>query len=78
MLSLKQQVIEMIATIDDEQLPELVKSDIEHFRNSNADILDELNNEDKEELLNLINEPHENNILTEDEFKAATARWRTK
>ena len=50
MSSLKEQVIEMISTIEDEQLLQLVKADIEHFKNTNTDILDELNNADKEEL----------------------------
>ena len=78
MPSLKEQVLEMVSTIDDEQLLELVKADIEYFRNRDIDILDELNDTDKEELLNLINEPDEKDTLTEDEYKAATAKWRTK
>jgi hypothetical protein len=78
MSSLKQQVLEMISTIDDEQLLELVKADIEYFSNKDTDIIDELNDADKEELLNLINEPDEKDTLTEDEYKTATAKWRTK
>ena len=78
MPSLKQQVLEMVSTIDDEQLLELVKAEIEYFRNKDTDILDELNDADKEELLNLINEPDVKDTLTEDEYRAATAKWRTK
>jgi hypothetical protein len=78
MSSLKQQVIEMISTIEDEHLLQLVKADIEHFKNNSSDILDELNDVDKEELLNLVNEPDEKDTLTENEYKAATAKWRTK
>jgi hypothetical protein len=78
MSSLKQQVIEMISTIEDEQLLELVKTDIEYFKNTTTDIFDELNDADKEELLNLVNEPDEKDTLTETEYKAATAKWRTK
>ena len=77
MPSLKQQVLEMVSTIDDEQLLELVKAEIEYFRNKDTDILDELNDADKEELLNLINEPDVKDTLTEDEYRAATAKWRT-
>ena len=78
MPSLKEQVLEMIASINDEQLLELVKADIEYFNDKKTDILDELNNADKEELLHLLNEPDAKDTLTEDEYKAATAKWRTK
>jgi Mg/Co/Ni transporter MgtE len=78
MSPLKEQVLEMVSSINDEQLLELVKADIEYFNDKNTDILDELNNTDREELLNLLNEPDEKDTLTEDEYKAATAKWRTK
>jgi hypothetical protein len=78
MSPLKEQVLEMVSSINDEQLLELVKADIEYFRDKNTDILDDLNNTDREELLNLLNEPDEKDTLTEDDYKAATAKWRTK
>ena len=78
MSPLKEQVLEMVSSINDEQLLELVKADIEYFRDKNTDILDDLNSTDREELLNLLNEPDEKDTLTEDEYKAATAKWRTK
>ena len=77
-MSLKEEVLQMVASIDHEELLELVKADIEHFHNKAVDIFDELSSKDKEELINLINEPDEKDTLTEDEFKAATAKWRTK
>ena len=64
----------MVASIDHEELLELVKADIEYFNNKAEDIFDELSSKDKEELINLINEPDEKDTLTEDEFKAATAK----
>jgi len=48
MLSLKEQVIQMVAAIEDPQLLELVKADIEYFRNKTTDIIDELYYTDKE------------------------------
>jgi hypothetical protein len=78
MSPLKEQVPEMVSSINDEQLLELVKADIEYFSDKNTDILDDLNSTDREELLNLLNEPDEKDTLTEDEYKAATAKWRTK
>ena len=55
-----------------------MKADIEYFNDKNTDIIDELNVEDREELMNLLNEPDEKDTMTEDEYKAATAKWRTK
>lgn len=77
-MSLKEQVLQMVSSIEDEQLLELVKADIEYFNNKEVDIFDELNETDREELLNMVNEPDEKDILSEDEYKAATSRWRTK
>ncbi len=68
----------MVSAIEDPQLLELVKADIEYFGNKTTDILDELYYADKEELLSLANEPDEKDTITEEEFKEATARWRTK
>ncbi len=77
-MPLKERVLQMVSAIDDVQLLELVKADIEYFNNKEEDIFDELNPDDKEELMNLLYEPDEKDTLTEDEFKAATAKWRTK
>ncbi len=77
-MSVKEQVLQMVSAIDDEQLLKLVKADIEYFSSKEIDILDEPNDADKEELLNQVNEPDEKNTLTEEEYKAATTKWRTK
>jgi hypothetical protein len=67
----------MVSAIVDEKLLELVKADIEYFR-TNTDILDDLSDNEKNELLNMVNEPDEKDTLTEEEYKAATSKWRTK
>jgi len=77
-MSIKEQVLQMVSKIDDEQLLALVKAEIEYFSNKETDILDALNDDDREELMSLINEPDEKDTLTEDEYKSATAKWRTK
>lgn len=77
-MSLKEQVLQMVAAINDEQLLALVKSDIEYFRDKKVDILDELNDADKAELMSQVNEPDEKDTLTEEQYKAATGKWRTK
>lgn len=78
MISLKEQVLQMVSSIKDEQLLELVKADIEYFNNSSTDILNDLNEADKQELLTMLNEPDTTDVLNGTEFKEATARWRTK
>ncbi|MEO6187319.1 MAG: hypothetical protein ABIO82_06445 [Ginsengibacter sp.] len=77
MSSLKEQVLQMVSSKNYEHLLELIKADIEYFNNG-VDILDELNSADKQELLNLLNEPDEKDTLNADEFKEATSKWRTK
>jgi len=75
---LKDEILQLVATIDDENLLELVKADIEYFRNKETDILDELNATDKKELIDMLNEADEKDTISEEEFKAATAKWRIK
>lgn len=78
MSTLKEQVVQMVSSVEDEHLLELVKADIEYFSNKDMDIIDDLYFADKEELLSLANEPDEKDTISEDEFKEATAKWRAK
>lgn len=78
MASLKEQVLQMVSSINDDLLLEFVKADIEYFNDKNTDILDELTYTDREELINLATEPDEKDTVTEVEYKERTARWRTK
>ncbi len=61
MHSLKQQILQMISSPEDENLLDLVKEDIQYFSNTETDIIDDLYYSDKDELLNLANEPDEKN-----------------
>ncbi len=76
MPTLKEEVIKLVSSIKDTYLLELVKADIEYFEDKETDIFDELNVAEREELLSLVNEPDEKDTLTEEEYKAATAKWR--
>ncbi len=78
MLSLKEGVLKMVSSINDESLLELVKADIEHFADHKTDIIDELTFSHREELINLAEEPGNKNILTEAEYKESTRKWRMK
>lgn len=76
-MSIKEQVLQMVSAIEDEKLLELVKADIEYI-STGTDIVDDLSDNEKEELLNRVNETDEKDTLTEEEYKAATAKWRTR
>ncbi len=78
MVSLKEKVLQMISVTEDENLLALVKADIQYFNDKETDILDDLYYSDKEELLNLSNEPDEKDTLSEAGFKEATSKWRIK
>jgi hypothetical protein len=74
---LKQQVLNMVSAIDDEKLLALLKADIEYF-DKHEDILDELSEADKEELKALAKERSDKDILTNEEFREATKKWRSQ
>ncbi len=76
--NIKKEVLQLIEATEDEQLLQLLKADIEYFSQSGYDITDDLQTNDKEELKTLAGEPDRDNILTEEEFINATAKWRTK
>ena len=74
MSKLKEEVVRIVSSVEDEYLLKLVKADIEYFSNKEVDIIDDFYYSDKEELLNLANEPDEKDAISEDEFKEATAK----
>ncbi|MBA4141362.1 MAG: hypothetical protein H0X70_12875 [Segetibacter sp.] len=67
-----------VQVLEDENLLQLLKADIEYFNKPGNDITDGLSAEDIDELRMLSNEPDTTNTLTEDEFNQLTAKWRTR
>ncbi len=77
-LTLKEEVLQMITGLDDENALALLKAEIEYINSDGQlDVIDELSPNDKAELMGLINEPIEKNTITHEEYLNATARWRT-
>ena len=77
--SLKQELIEKIATTDNEDLLQILKADYDYFTNEGTkDVLDELTAEDRSELVNMLNEPFGNETESYEDFKKATDKWRMK
>jgi len=75
---IKKEVLQLVQTIDDEQLLQLLKADIVYFTESGNDIAGDLQPADKEELQALADEPDTLDTLSEEEFINTTAKWRTK
>lgn len=76
MVSLKDEVLKMVSSINDERLLKLVKADIEHFVDNRTDIIDELTVADRKELIILAEEAGNKNTITEAEYKESTRKWR--
>ncbi len=74
---IKNEVLQMVQKIDDEQLLRLLKEDIKYFTEDD-DIASDLLPPDRGDLVQLASEPDENETLTEREFTNATAKWRIK
>jgi len=77
--SLKQILIDKIQMIEDESLLTILNSEVNYFtQKDKSDVTDNLSKEDFEELSNLMKEPFGEDTVSLDEYKNATARWRTK
>jgi hypothetical protein len=76
---LKQDLINKISVTEDEQLLLLLKADYEYFvQDKKRDVTDELCEEDKVELMNLVREPFGKDTISQQEFDEAIRQWRTK
>lgn len=76
----KKQVIESIQAMpEDENLLLLLKTDYDYFtQNEGKDVIDELSAENKQELINLVNEPFGYETISQQELDDAISKWRTK
>ncbi len=71
---IKKKVLTLIESIENEDLLQLLKADIEFFNKRGIDITDGLSSEEIEELQKLANEHDTKDTLSEDEFKQLTDR----
>ncbi len=79
MNNIKQDLIDKISSIEDENLLLLLNADYEYFtQNEGKDVTDELSKEDKEELINLVNERFGYETISQQELDEAIRQWRTK
>ncbi len=76
---LKKELVSYIENTDDEELLSLLKEDFVFYgKVKDADIADELSDEQIKELKELSEEDENKDTDTLNEFKNATQRWRTK
>ena len=75
---IKKEVLTLVEAIENEDLLQLLKADIEFFNKRGIDITDGLSPEEIKELPELANEPDTKDTISEEEFKQLTDRWRTK
>ena len=76
-LTLKEEVLQMVALLEDENALAIVKAEIEYINNKGElDTFNGLSPADRVELMELINEPDEKDTVSHDEYLKATARWR--
>jgi hypothetical protein len=76
---LKKELVAYIESTNDEELLSLLKEDFVFYgKVKDADITDDLSNEQLKELKALSEEDELKNTHTLDEFKKATQQWRTK
>jgi hypothetical protein len=77
--NLKQELIAKISATEDEDLLWLLKTDYDYFtQQGNGDVTDELSQEDKDDLINLVSEPFGNDTISQQELDEAIRQWRTK
>ena len=76
---LKKELVSYIQNSNDEEILSLLKEDLVFYgKIKDADITDNLTEEQLKELTELSKEDEQKDTMTLDEFKQATSQWRTK
>jgi len=78
MLTLKEEILQMVSLLNDENILAILKTDIEYLNNEERKLTHELTPEDRIELMELMNVDSEEDTITYEEFMKSTERWRTK
>jgi hypothetical protein len=72
-------LLQQINGINDEQTLEMLQETLAYYAHTdNKDITDGLDKYQFQQLQNLVEEPGEENTITEEEFRKLFARWGTK
>jgi len=74
-MSLKEEVLQLVVSIEDEETLQLLKNNIETLKNQ--DVNNELSRENLEELQNMVNEPFGYETISQVQFDATIKQWRS-
>ena len=74
-MSLKEEVLQLVVSIEDEETLLLLKNNIETLKNQ--DITNDLSKENWEELRNMVNEPFGYETLSQHQFDESIKQWRS-
>lgn len=74
-LTLKQEVLQMVESINDDETLQTIKHDIEAI--NTHDVTDELSTDDFVELKNLVNEPFGFETISKQSFDESIKQWRS-
>ena len=75
-MSLTEEVLQMVVSIEDEETLQALKYNIETLKS--YDVTDELSEYNLEELNNLVNEPFGYETISQNQFDASIKQWRSK
>jgi hypothetical protein len=76
---IKQELISKIESTNDADLLMLLKTDYEYFTHEgDLDVTNELSEEDKSELINMVSEPFGHDTISQRELDEVIMQWRMK
>jgi hypothetical protein len=75
-LQRQQQLIQQISTTKDEDVLAMIEEEISFHLQTNADITDQLTPYELKELKELADDTDDDNIVSFDEYRKATEKWR--
>ena len=75
----QEKLIKQISALKDDEVLTMLEQELSFFtRNKGKDIVDGLNLYQLKELIDMVNEPSEQDVVNEDSYMNATSKWRSK
>ncbi len=74
-MSLKEEVLQLVVSIEDEETLLLLKNNIDTLKNQ--DVTNDLSKENWEELRNMVNEPFGYETISQHQFAESIKQWRS-